>query len=86
MIRVKWVHEKHLQDECDDPHDFTRCTRVIELAALRVTLCAYCKKGLLYKNGFHSGHSKSRDYFKACDADALLGMHFSAQLAPQKED
>lgn len=35
MIRVKWVHEKHLQDECDDPHDFTRCTRVIELVSLR---------------------------------------------------
>lgn len=46
---------------------------VVELAALRVALCPFCKKGLPYRKGFHSGHVKSRDYFKACEADTSLG-------------
>lgn len=51
---------------------------VVELADLTGILCACCRAGLPYKDGFHSTHPKSRDYFKACNADAMLGTQLEA--------
>lgn len=81
MSLVKWVKYRGFAD--DDETDAEVREKfgqvpVIPWADLKRHVCAYCKAELPYKNGFHSGHPKSRDYFKACDADAMFGDQLEA--------
>lgn len=78
MSLVKWVAPNELLHRDEVPRLRANYVPVIPMADLMGVLCASCKAGLPYKNGFHSGHPKSRDYFKACEADALLGAHLEA--------
>lgn len=63
MIPIHWV-----------PQGTTKKTMpMVRLSDLRAAVCQGCRSRLPYKNGFHSAQSKSREYFKICDADVLIG-------------
>ena len=63
--KVKWVLEKDLFASYAKVAEYQErdniAAPVIALADLTGILCACCRAGLPYKDGYHSTHPKSRD-------------------------